>query len=124
MRIHLAIVLALTLLLVPSCTWIRRQFGCAVEKKLVTTVAPAIGTALQCKNQKGIEEDLIRISQKLKVCSTPLETGNLTPVCALIGSALIDLTTDTLVPRNWECSATAVKSLLHSVVVQACQSIP
>jgi len=128
-KMILVAALAAMMVFVQGCTngCSTKDVGCAVEKTVVSTVAPLVSSQLQCSNPAAVQADISTWVGKIGICQK-LENnqGGVigSQVCTWVATAIVDQLTQSAIPAAWGCKATNVTGALNSVISMACAKIP
>lgn len=99
---------------------IKQKIGCAIEKRAVDTITPALTEGLQCKKPENVRRDVTAVIKKAGLCKTGIIADLVCP--PLTSWAASKLSEQ--IPADWECSAVDAKAKVQGILERACKLIP
>jgi hypothetical protein len=131
MKVALLLLLTTFAAFASGCT---KKFGCTLEEAAVVGISPLVASQLECKNPAVVQEDLLKVIQKVGFCKpdasqefTQMSTGSLglinPTVCVFFGKMVLSSLASNAIPETWECTAESAKEKLGDILIQACAQI-
>ena len=96
------------------------QAECPKHEKLLDSGAEAIAFVLNCKNYRGIREDVEIFAKKVKLCRG--EKGLPPQVCSAVGKFAASRLRKRI-PIGWLCQPDIAMKVVEVVVTQTCKKI-
>lgn len=117
-KISLVVFTAVFALGLTGC--IKEKIGCAIEKRAIDTITPALSEGLQCQNPAAVRRDVTAVVKKAGLCKTGIIADMVCPpITAWASSKLTEQ-----IPADWACQATDAKAKVQGILERACKLIP
>lgn len=99
--------------------------GCSLQSSLSTGLTTAMKTALACKNEIAVKDDMDKLTAKLNLCDKNNQRSSIMgkSVCTILMNLALEQTLKLAVPPDWNCHGGMTKEAAGQFLKEQCEKL-